>query len=94
MRIKLPGKRERKNKTLTGDQENFLVDVFELSNMTFTNPGRKDNVYIGKINGEKTFIQKRYLLEPQRYLKDTMKDLSRLFDLFYIYTSVLLMDVL
>ena len=62
LRIKLPGKRGRKNRTLTEDQENFLLDVFERSDMTYTTPGRKDNVYIGKIDGEKTFVQKRYLL--------------------------------
>ena len=29
--------------------------------MKYAIPGRKDNVYIGKIDGEKTFVQKRYL---------------------------------
>ena len=37
------------------------MDVFERSDMTDTTPGRKDNVYIGKIDGEKTFVQKQYL---------------------------------
>ena len=58
LRIKLPGKRGRKNRTLTEDQENFLLDVFERSDMTYAAPGRKDNVYIGKTDGEKTFVQK------------------------------------
>ena len=58
MRIKLPRKRGRKNRTLTKDQENFLLNVFERSDMTYTTPGRKDNVYIGKIDGEKTFVKK------------------------------------
>ena len=58
LRIKLPGKRGRENRTLTEDQENFLLDVFERSDMTYATPGRKDNVYIGKTDGEKTFVQK------------------------------------
>ena len=62
MRIKLPGKRGRKNRTLTDDPENFLLDVFECSDMIYTTPGRKDNVYIGNTDGEKMFVQKRYLL--------------------------------
>ena len=62
MRIKLPGKRGRKNKTLTEDQENFLLDIFECSDSTYTNPGRKKNVYIGKLNSEKVFVKKLYLL--------------------------------
>ena len=59
LRIKLP--RTKKNRTLTEDQENFLLDVFERSGTTYTTTGRKDNVYVGKIDGEKTFAQKRYL---------------------------------
>ena len=41
------------------------MDVFECSDMTYTTPGRKDNVYIGKIDGEKTFVQAVPPLEPQ-----------------------------
>ena len=62
MRIKLPGKRGRKNKTLTEDQENFLLDVFERSDSMYTNPGRKKNMYTGKLNSEKVFVKKLYLL--------------------------------
>ena len=71
--MKLPGKRECKNRTLTVDQEHFLVDIFQLSDMTYAKPGRKRNLYIGKINCGKAFVQKGYLLEPQRCLKDTIK---------------------
>ena len=61
MRIKLPGKRGSKKRALTEDHENFLLDVFERSDLTYTNTGRKDNLYIDKMNGEKTFVQKNYL---------------------------------
>ena len=73
LRIKLPGKKGRKNRTLTEDQENFLLDVFEGSDMTYTTPGGKDNIYIGKIDGEKTFLQKRYLFWN---LRDTLSIFS------------------
>ena len=36
--------------------------MLEIPDMTYTNPGRKDNVYIGKIDGERYYVQKRYLL--------------------------------
>ena len=49
MRIKLTGKRGRKNRALREDQENFLLDEFKRSDITYTNPGRKDNVYISLV---------------------------------------------
>ena len=30
--------------------------------MTYTNPGRKDHIYMGKVNGEKVYEQNKYLL--------------------------------
>ena len=51
LRIKLKKKRPKKQ-YLSEDQVH----------MTYTNPRRKDNAYIGKIDGEKCYVQKRYLL--------------------------------
>ena len=34
------------------------------------NPGRKDNVYVGKINGERAYVQKRFLLWKIRDVVD------------------------
>ena len=38
------------------------MEVFEHSDLTYKNPGRRDHVYTGKVNGEKQYVQKRYLL--------------------------------
>lgn len=63
LRIQLNGKkRGRKAKTLTQEQDEWLFDVLERSDMTYTNPGRKNHVYMGKLNGEKIYEQKKYLL--------------------------------
>ena len=37
------------------------------------NPGRKDSVYIGKIDGERCYVHKRYLL---RNLRDVLEVLN------------------
>ena len=62
LRIQYGNKRGRKTKTLTKEQDDWLLDVLERSDMTYTNPGRKDHIYMGKIDGEKVYEQKRYLL--------------------------------
>ena len=44
-----------------------MIEFLSWSDMTYTNPGRQDNVYIGKVDG-----QWKYL--PQQYLLWTLKD--------------------
>jgi len=57
LRIQLNGKkRGRKAKTLTREQDDWLFDVLGRSDMTYTNPGRKDHVYTGKVNGIKQLL--------------------------------------
>ena len=46
------------------------MEVFERSDLTYTNPGRRDHVYTGKVNGEKKYVQNRYLLWS---LRDALK---------------------
>ena len=62
LRIQYQKKRGPKAKHLISDQEDWLMEVFERSDLTYTNPGRRDHVYTGKSNGEKQYVQKRYLL--------------------------------
>ena len=62
MRIKLPGKEDSK----TEDQKNFSLRVLERSGMTYTNPGRKGNVYIGKINGKKHLYRNATFFGPSK----------------------------
>ena len=37
--------------------------------MTYINPGKKDNVYVGKVDGKSVYVQKQYLLWT---LRDTL----------------------
>ena len=57
---KLQKKCGRKAKWLSEEQEEQSLD------MTYTNPGRKD-MYTGKIDGEKQYTRKRYLLWSLRH---------------------------
>ena len=41
---------------------NWLKDFFDRPDITYTTPGMKDQKYLGKVNGESLFAQKRYLL--------------------------------
>ena len=49
-------------KELNEEEKQWLVEFVSRADLTYTNPGQKDNVYIGKVNGEKVFKQKLYLL--------------------------------
>ena len=45
-----------------------MIEFLSRSDMTYTNPGCQDNVYIGKVDGERKYL-------PQQYLLWTLKDL-------------------
>ena len=47
-------KRGRKEKLLSDEQIVYLTEFFERPYITYTNPGRKDHFYLGKINGKKS----------------------------------------
>ena len=81
LRIQLKENRGCKAKILSQEQERWLVDYLERPEMCYTNPGRKDNVYIGKINGTKQYVQKRYLLWT---LRDALGILNNQEDGFHI----------
>ena len=81
LKIELKETRGRKAKVLTEEQEEWLIDYLERPEMTYTNPGRKDNVYIGKIDGEKQYLQKRYLLWT---LRDALGILNNQEDGFHV----------
>ena len=49
--------------------------------MSYINPGREDNVYIGKINGTKQYVQERYLLWT---LRDALGILNNQEDSFHV----------
>ena len=45
-----------------------MIEFLSRSDMTYTNPGCLDNVYIGKLDGERKYL-------PWQYLLWTLKDL-------------------
>ena len=81
LRIQFKDSRGRKAKILSDDQEQWIIDYLERPEVTYTNPGRKDNVYVGKVNGKKEYIQKRYLLWT---LRDTVGILNNHEDGFQV----------
>ena len=58
----MKNKRGPKKQNLSEDQEHWLLEMLETPDMTYTNPGRKDNVCIRKTDGERCYVRKRYLL--------------------------------
>lgn len=81
MKINLIEGRGRKPKVLSKEQEKWLTEYLERPEMTYTNTGRKDNVYTGKIDGKKHYEQKRYL---QWTLRDALGIVNNQEDGFYI----------
>ena len=51
-------------------KENWLKELLDRSDVSYTTPGRKDHIYVGKVNGVKKYEQKRYLLWNLRDLHD------------------------
>ena len=45
----------------------WLLEMLQRPDMTYANSRRKYNVYIGKIDGKRCFVQKRYLLWNLRH---------------------------
>ena len=64
LRIKLTGKskRGRPKNEFTTDELAWLLEFLNRPDITYTTPGRKDQRYVGKIDGKSQFVQKRYLL--------------------------------
>ena len=68
IRVKLAETRGRKRMVLSEEEKEWLLAFFDRPDITYINPGRKDNVYIGKENGICGYVQKRYLLWKLRDL--------------------------
>ena len=52
----------RPKNNLAGDEVEWLRVFFERPDITYTLLGMKDQKYTGKVNGESTLVQRRYLL--------------------------------
>lgn len=65
----------RPRKDLTEEQQDWLNEFLERSDISRVTPGRRDVVYIGIQNGQRQYAPKRYLLwgirELQRIANDT-----------------------
>ena len=68
IRINMHENRGRPRKELSEEKNDWMIELLSRSDMTYTNPGRQDNVYISKVDGEWKYL-------PRQYLFWTLKDL-------------------
>ena len=47
---------------LDADEKSWLIDCLDRQDFTHITPGKRDQAYIGKINGKKVYETKKYLL--------------------------------
>ena len=47
-----------------------MIEFLSRSDMTYTNPGRQDNVHTGKVDGEPKYLSRQYLLQTLKDLLD------------------------
>ena len=76
IRIQLKETPGRPRKNLNDDKKVWLIEVLVRSDLTYTNPGRADNVYIGKIDGEQKYLPRQYLLWSLKDLHDILNGTS------------------
>ena len=62
LRINLQQNCGRPRKELNEEEKIWLIEFLNKSDISCTNPGRKDHVYAGKIDSESKYKQKQYLL--------------------------------
>ena len=60
----------RPRKDLNEEEKHWLIEFLAWADLTHTNSGRKDNVYIGKENRERIYKQRLYLLWNLRDITD------------------------
>ena len=58
-----------------------MIEFLSRSDMTYTNPGSQDNAYIGKVDGERKYLLRQYLLWNLKDLLDIING-SELHSLF------------
>ena len=61
---------------LSADEIEWLLEFMERPDVTYTNPGRKDQRYIGKENGKSKFVPICYLMWTRRDLLDMVNGYS------------------
>ena len=73
LRKKKPGP---KRVELREEEKNWLHELLSQANMSYINPGRKDNVYVGKKDGKSQYVQKRFLMWSLRDIHDIIKSIA------------------
>ena len=66
LRINLQESRGRPRKELNNEKKICLIEFRDRSDITYTNAGRKNHIYIGMFDCESKYKQKQYLLWPLR----------------------------
>ena len=54
--------RGRPKQILDADEKSWLIDFLDRPDITYTMPGKREQVYMGKVNGKKVYETKKYLL--------------------------------
>ena len=62
MKIKLGRQAGRKKNCLSEEENKWVIELLHRADITYTTPGRRDNIYLGSFNKLKKYAQKRYLL--------------------------------
>ena len=52
----------RKKNKLSEEEEEWIENFLERSNITYTTPGKRDTFYVGMDDGKREYKQKRYLI--------------------------------
>ena len=79
LRINPKENRGRPGKCLDDNQKEWLLELINRSDITYTNPGSADNVYIGKFEGKRKYLSKQYLMWL-RELLDIVNGTNELID--------------
>ena len=79
--FKVHESRGRPRKELSEKKKEWMFEFLGRSDITHTNPGRQDNVYVGKVNGERQYLPRQYLLWTLRDLLDIVNGTSELLSL-------------
>lgn len=70
VKVKFGEKSGRKKNLLSEEEQQWVLNFLDRADISYTTPGRRDNVYIGVFNKVKKYAQKRYLLWKIRDIFD------------------------
>ena len=60
----------RSRKKLSQEKKDWIIKFLSRSDMAYANPGCQDIVYIGKVDGERKYLPRQYLLWTLKDLQD------------------------